>query len=182
MFMFLAPMLYFFHALLTGAAMAVCYSFGILHGFGFSAGLIDYLLNWKLATNPVMIIPVGLVFAGIYYSVFSWAIKKYDILTPGRYDESEEAVLQNAELGTLPAALLAKLGGSANVESLDSCITRLRMTVKNADIIQESELKALGISGMIRKGNNLQVIVGTKAELIADEIKKLLAANKNINM
>ncbi|SMC50892.1 N-acetylglucosamine-specific PTS transporter subunit IIBC [Sporomusa malonica] len=182
MFMFLAPMLYFFHAILTGVAMAVCYSFGILHGFGFSAGLIDYLLNWKLATSPGMIIPVGLVFAGVYYGVFSWAIQKYDIMTPGRYDESEEAVLQNADLGTFPAVLLAKLGGSANVESLDSCITRLRLTVKNADIIQETELKALGVSGMIRKGNSLQVIVGTKAEIIADEIKKLLASNKNINM
>lgn len=101
-------------------------------------------------------------------------------MPPGRYDESEEAVLRDADLGTLPAALLATLGGSANVESLDSCITRLRMTVKNADIIEESELKALGVNGMIRKGNNLQVVVGTKAEIIADEIKKLLAPSRNI--
>ncbi len=92
MFMFLAPMLYLFHAVMTGIAMAVAYYFGILHGFGFSAGLIDYLLNWGLATNPVLLIPIGLIFAVIYYIVFVWAIKTFDIPTPGRYDEKNEQV------------------------------------------------------------------------------------------
>lgn len=181
MFMFLAPVLYVFHAILTGVALAVTYVMGIKHGFGFSAGLIDYLLNWKLATNAIMIIPVGLVFGALYYGVFSWAIKAFNLPTPGRYDEEEGAAIESVNAGEFPARLLEKLGGSANVESLDACITRLRMTVKDADIIHEQELKALGASGMIRRGNNLQVIVGTKAELIADEIKKLIQqGNKNI--
>jgi len=180
MFMFLAPFLYVLHSVLTGLALAVTYKLGVLHGFGFSAGLIDYVLNWKLATNPMLIIPAGLAFGALYYVVFSWAIKAFDLPTPGRYDEEEATVGGEVDENSFPALLLEKLGGKGNVQSLDACITRLRMTVKDADIIQEQELKALGVSGLIRRGNNLQVIVGTKAELIADEIKKLLQSNKNI--
>lgn len=173
MFMFLAPVLYVLHAVLTGLALAVSYTFGILHGFGFSAGFIDYVLNWGLATNPVFIIPIGLVFGLVYYIIFVWVIQKLDIPTPGRVDEEmDESALANLNVSEFSAKLVERLGGKANIDTLDACITRLRMTVKNPDAIDEAALKSMGIKGLLKKANNIQVIVGTRAELIADEMKK----------
>lgn len=173
MFMFLAPVLYVLHAILTGLALAVSYSLGILHGFGFSAGLIDYLLNWGLATNAVMIIPVGLIFGVIYYFVFVWVIKALDIPTPGRLDEEmDESVTVDLNISDFSAKLVERLGGKSNIDTLDACITRLRMTVKDANAIDESALKSMGVKGILKKANSIQVVVGTRAELIADEMKK----------
>lgn len=175
MFMFLAPALYAFHAIMTGLALAVSYSFGALHGFGFSAGFIDYALNWGLATKPGMLIVIGLAFAVIYYLVFVWAIKKYDIPTPGRYeDETENTQIDTADISALSIRILEKLGGPENIEVIGSCITRLRLTVKDPDSVKEGELKAIGIRGVMKNKKNVQVVVGTKAESIADEIKKLM--------
>ncbi|CUH95590.1 PTS system N-acetylglucosamine-specific EIICB component [Propionispora sp. 2/2-37] len=175
MFMFLAPGLYLFHAILTGLAMAVSYSFGILHGFGFSAGLIDYLLNWKLATNPGMLIPLGLAFAAIYYVTFVWAIRHFDIPTPGRYeDEADNVAIAGVNISNFSVQMLEILGGKENVAALDSCITRLRLDMKNASIIDEKRLKELGVRGIVKRGDSVQVVVGTQAELIAEEMKKLL--------
>ena len=173
MFMFLAPVLYALHAVLTGLALAVSYTFGILHGFGFSAGFIDYALNWGLATNPVMIIPIGLVFGLVYYIIFVWVIQKLDIPTPGRVDEEmDESAMGSLNVSEFSAKLVERLGGKANIDALDACITRLRMTVKDPDAIDEAALKSMGIKGLLKKANNIQVIVGTRAELIADEMKK----------
>ncbi len=173
MFMFLAPVLYVLHAVLTGLALAVSYTFGILHGFGFSAGFIDYALNWGLATNPVMIIPIGLVFGLVYYIIFVWVIQKLDIPTPGRVDEEmDESAMGSLNVSEFSAKLVERLGGKANIDALDACITRLRMTVKDPDAIDEAALKSMGIKGLLKKANNIQVIVGTRAELIADEMKK----------
>ena len=173
MFMFLAPVLYALHAVLTGLALAVSYTFGILHGFGFSAGFIDYALNWGLATNPVMIIPIGLVFGFVYYIIFVWVIQKLDIPTPGRVDEEmDESAMGSLNISEFSAKLVERLGGKANIDALDACITRLRMTVKDPDAIDEAALKSMGIKGLLKKANNIQVIVGTRAELIADEMKK----------
>ncbi len=175
MFMFLAPVLYVLHAILTGLALAVSYTFGILHGFTFSAGAIDYLLNWGLATNPVMIIPAGLAFGAIYYFVFVWAIKALDIPTPGRMDEElDESATADLNISDFSAKLVERLGGKSNIDTLDACITRLRMTVKDAGAIDESALKSMGIKGIMKKSNNVQVVVGTRAELIADEMKKAI--------
>ena len=173
MFMFLAPVLYVLHAVLTGLALAVSYTFGILHGFGFSAGFIDYALNWGLATKPVMIIPIGLVFGLVYYIIFVWVIQKLDIPTPGRVDEEmDESAMGSLNVSEFSAKLVERLGGKANIDELDACITRLRMTVKDPDAIDEAALKSMGIKGLLKKANNIQVIVGTRAELIADEMKK----------
>ncbi|WP_196604040.1 PTS transporter subunit EIIC [Pectinatus haikarae] len=172
MFMFLAPGLYVVHAILTGLALAAAYSAGILHGFSFSAGFIDYILNWGIATNPVLIIPIGLIFGVVYYIIFSWAIRYFDIHTVGRY--SEEAV-ENAETGVLYVPeLITKLGGADNLEEVRACITRLRINVRNAALVDEKSLKALGVKGVVRKGQNIQVIVGTRAESIAKEINTIL--------
>jgi PTS system N-acetylglucosamine-specific IIC component len=180
MFMFLAPVLYVLHAVMTGIAMALVGSLGILHGFGFSAGLIDYLLNWGLATKPAMLIPLGLGFFVLYYVVFVWAIKQFNIPTPGRFDdEADNAKLDTADVSVFSLKLLEKLGGAQNIEAVDSCITRLRMTIKNTALINDDEVKALGAAGIIKSGNSVQVIVGTKAEVIADEMKKLLTQQKS---
>ncbi|MFZ5968254.1 MAG: N-acetylglucosamine-specific PTS transporter subunit IIBC [Bacillota bacterium] len=178
MFMFLAPVLYVIHALLTGVAMAVTYAMGIKHGFGFSAGAIDYFLNMKLATNGWLLIPIGLVFMAIYGFVFYVVIKKLDLPTPGRLDEeggnAEELIADKGIYG-LAREYVEKLGGPQNIEDVDSCITRLRLTLKDASIVKEDELKALGASGVLRPNNkNIQVIVGTKAELIAEEMKAVM--------
>ena len=173
MFMFLAPALYAVHAVLTGLALSVSYAFGVLHGFGFSAGFIDYILSWGLATKPILIIPLGLVFGVVYYVIFSWAIRHYDIPTIGRYDE-ETAEAGSMDLSTQTLQLAEKLGGAANLETVSSCITRLRLTVKDPERIDEAGLKALGAKGVIRKGQNVQVIVGTQAEFIANEMNDLV--------
>lgn len=169
MFMFLAPGLYAVHAVLTGIALSVSYSLGILHGFGFSAGFIDYVLNWGLATKPMMIIPVGLVFAVIYYVIFSWAIRHFDIPTIGRYDE-EATIDEDADMNEYTQQMLEKLGGLDNLAEVGSCITRLRLKVVDAEKIDEAALKAMGAKGIIKKGTAVQVVIGTRAELIANEI------------
>ncbi|MBP8598493.1 MAG: PTS transporter subunit EIIC [Selenomonas sp.] len=169
MFMFLAPGLYAVHAVLTGIALSVSYSLGILHGFGFSAGFIDYVLNWGLATKPMLIIPVGLVFAVIYYIIFSWAIRHFDIPTIGRYDE-EATIDENADMNEYTQQMIEKLGGLDNLAEVGSCITRLRLKVVDAEKIDEAALKSMGAKGIIKKGTAVQVVIGTRAELIANEI------------
>ncbi len=173
MFMFLAPGLYAVHAVLTGLALSVTYSLGVLHGFGFSAGFIDYVLNWGLATKPALIIPIGLVFFFIYYVIFSWAIRHFDIPTIGRGDdetaEDEDGV--SVEESGYIHALVENLGGAENLLEISSCITRLRLKVRDSSVIDEAELKKLGAKGVIAKGQAVQVIIGTEAEHVADEMK-----------
>ncbi|MGI6084118.1 MAG: N-acetylglucosamine-specific PTS transporter subunit IIBC [Acetivibrionales bacterium] len=179
MFMFLAPVLYFGHAILTGAALAVTYILGIRHGFGFSGGAIDYFLNMNLATKGWLIIPIGIVFAIIYYFMFVIIIEKMNLPTPGRMDDesgSSDSIIAEKGIVGLAQEYIYKLGGKDNILELDSCITRLRLTVDDSSIISDDELKALGASGIIRPNKkNMQVVVGTKAELIADEMKRLLS-------
>lgn len=178
MFMFLAPSLYIIHALLTGLALAVSYMLNIKHGFSFSAGAIDYFLYMKLATNGWLLIPVGIVFGLIYYFVFVFAIKKLDLPTPGRVDEEGEGLDELiAERGMSGVALayINALGGVDNLVEVDSCITRLRLSVNDSSVIDEEELKQLGASGLLRPSDkNVQVIIGTRAESVADEIKRAL--------
>lgn len=178
MFMFIAPVLYFAHAILTGISLGVCYLLGIKHGFGFSAGAIDYFLNMNLATNGWLIIPVGIVFGIIYYFLFVLIIEKMDLPTPGRLDEEAgraEEIIADKGLSGLAKEYIEKLGGKDNILELDACITRLRLTVADSSNISDEELKSLGATGVIRPNKkNLQVVVGTKAELIVDEMKKYL--------
>lgn len=177
LFVFAAPALYFVHALLSGAALAITQLLGILHGFAFSAGIIDYLMNIHLATNGLLLIPVGLAFGVVYYFVFRFMIVRFDIPTPGRMDElSEESDSQIEEKGVSAVAkeYFDLLGGKANIVDIDSCITRLRVTLKDNTEITEKSLRKLGAVGVIKPNKkNIQIVVGTQAELIADEIKKL---------
>ena len=179
MFMFLAPVLYGIHAVLTGISMAVVNLLGIRSGFSFSAGAIDLAINWGISEKPFMLILIGLIFAVIYFFIFVFAIKKFNIPTPGRENDAETDemahLVEDKGLSELAAMYIEKLGGKNNIQEVDSCITRLRLTLKDSKIVEEKDMKALGAAGIMRPNSkNLQVIVGTKAELIAEEMKKLL--------
>ncbi|WP_430882621.1 N-acetylglucosamine-specific PTS transporter subunit IIBC [Fusibacter sp. JL216-2] len=178
LFVYIAPGLYLVHAIMSGAALAITQLLGILHGFGFSAGLIDYVLNMHLATNGLLLIPLGLVFSVIYYIVFKFMIEKFNIETPGRMEEiSDDVDNAIADKGVASVAIeyFNLLGGHDNIVEVDSCITRLRLTLKDNSHIEDGPLKKLGAAGVIKPNSkNMQVVVGTHAELIAEEMKKML--------
>jgi len=176
-FMFLAPVLYGLHALLTGAAMTLMHLLGVKLGFGFSAGLFDYLLNFSLSTRPWMLLPVGIVYFGLYYGLFRWAIVRFDLKTPGREPE-ESATVSNAAADTSPAhAWVRALGGAGNLVAVDACTTRLRLNVANQQAIDEAQLRKLGARGVVRPGaDTLQVVVGPIADQLAGDIRKAMAS------
>ena len=171
-FMFIAPGLYFAHAVLTGLFSAITYSAGVLIGCGFSTGLIDYVLSFGIATHPERIFLIGAVCAVTYYFVFYFAILKFDLPTPGRVDEEEEISEKNSEPGDAEfVERLAKaLGGAENLEEISNCVTRLRLKILSPEKIDESELKKLGAKGIIIKGSAAQIIFGLKSEQIANEL------------
>ncbi|RUT29840.1 PTS sugar transporter [Paenibacillus zeisoli] len=181
-FMFVAPVLYGIHAILSGVAGYVMYALGIKLGFGFSAGFIDYAINYQLATKPLLLIPVGLVFALVYYFLFRVLIVKMNLKTPGREDEvlsDDQGVVGSSSsvaAGDSKAAkILANIGGSDNIQSIDACITRLRLVVKDDKAVNDPALKNLGASGVMRLGKGVvQVVFGPQSESIKDDIKKLM--------
>lgn len=170
MFMFVAPALYAIHAVLTGISMAICSVFDIKLGFGFSAGAIDYVLNYGLATRPLYGLALGGVFFFVYYFLFLFAIRVFDLQTPGR-DEAASTVPDvrtDDDLAGLATACMKDLGGSGNLTTIDSCITRLRLEVKDPSLVNEEGLKQHGAKGVVRVGETgVQVILGTQAELVA---------------
>ena len=170
-FIFLAPLLFLIHALLTGASMAVTHMMGVLLGFGFSAGFFDYALNFSRATRPLWILPIGAVYAGLYYGVFRFAIVRFDLKTPGREEQpvGEEVADKATDRG---AAFVAALGGAANLTSIDACTTRLRLVVADQDKVDEARLRALGAVGFVRpSAEGLQVVVGPIADAVAMEMR-----------
>lgn len=180
MFMFLAPVLYGIHAVLTGLAMALMHVLGVKLGFGFSAGLFDYVLNFGIATKPLLMLPVGVAYFAVYYLVFVFFIKKFDLKTPGR----EDAAVAPAAASVAPAAggrargFIDALGGAANLKSVDACTTRLRLQVADNARVDEVALKALGSRGLIKPAaGSVQVVLGPEAEIVADEIRAALDAS-----
>ncbi|WP_105617619.1 N-acetylglucosamine-specific PTS transporter subunit IIBC [Vallitalea okinawensis] len=178
MFMFLAPVLYVIHAVFTGLAMAVAYVLNVLCGFTFSAGAIDYLLNFNISTNAWLVIPLGLVFGVLYYVTFVVVIKKFNLPTPGREDDEAgnlNEILKMKSLADVAKDFYQALGGSENIQDVDSCITRLRLVIADGSKVSDETLKQLGASGVIRPtSKNMQIVVGTLAEQLADEMKALL--------
>jgi len=178
-FMFLAPALYVVHAALAGLSVYIAASMQWIAGFGFSAGLVDMVLSTRnpLAVNWYMLIVQGLVFFGLYYAIFRTVIIKFNLKTPGREDDDEEegsVAVGSAETGELAKQYLKALGGHGNLENIDACITRLRLTLKDSSLANEKTLKALGAMGVVKLGsNNLQVILGPLAEIVAGEMKKI---------
>lgn len=180
-FMFLAPALYVVHAALAGLSVYIAASMQWIAGFGFSAGLVDMVLSTRnpLAVNWYMLIVQGLVFFGLYYAIFRTVIVKFNLKTPGREDDDAEegSVAGSEETGELAKQYLKALGGHGNLENIDACITRLRLTLKDSSLADEKTLKALGAMGVVKLGtNNIQVILGPLAEIVAGEMKKIPAS------
>jgi len=170
LFLFVAPLLFVLHAILTGLALASAHFLDIHHGFGFSAGLIDYLINYKFATNPLLLLPLGLLFGVIYFVLSYYTIKifKYNIF--GEQNESE-----TQEGSDEAQAFIEALGGKENIVSTDACITRLRMEVKSSADLDEEAFKKLGAKGVIKPSETtIQVVLGTRAESVAEMIKNSL--------
>lgn len=192
-FMFVAPLLYVLHALLTGISVFLAAQLHWIAGFGFSAGLVDMMLSARnpLAVNWYMLIVQGVVFFALYYFVFSFAIRALNLRTPGREEDENEkgtATSPVQGMGTAPAhasasmgdaeslarAYLAAIGGAANVVDADACITRLRLTLRDVSKVDEMAAKRAGASGVIRLNNqNVQIIVGPQAESIATAMHKV---------
>ena len=179
-FMFLAPAAYLLHAVLTGVSCTIVAALPTRAGFNFSAGLVDYVLSFKAphALNVAMLLVIGVAFAVIYYFAFRFIITKFNLKTPGREDDDIEAekaaVLGNSDYAAVAAVILEGLGGKENVTSIDNCITRLRLEVKDQTKVDEKKLKSAGVAGVMRPGKtSVQVIVGTKVQFVADEFKKL---------
>lgn len=180
-FMFVAPLLYLVHALLTGVSMAVMYVLDVRLGFSFSAGLIDYLTNLKISTNAWILFPVGLAFFLLYYVLFRFVIVKFNLKTPGREDDTDDEMIDlgkgttTASASSRAAKILENIGGPANIRSIDACITRLRLNVNDDKAVKDSALKQLGASGVMRLGQGaVQIVFGPQSEQIKDDIKKLM--------
>ena len=177
-FMFLAPGLYVVHALLTGITVAVVAALPVRAGFNFSAGFVDWFLSFKapMALNPIYLLGIGLIVAVIYYVVFRIVIVKFNLKTPGREDDDDETkvVLANDNFTEVARIVLEGIGGKENVTSIDNCITRLRLEIKDYTKVDEKKIKSAGVAGVIRPGKtSVQVIIGTQVQFVADEFKKL---------
>ena len=180
-FMFLAPGLYLVHAVLTGISAIICALLPFRLGFNFSAGLVDWVLSFKapMAVNPWLLIPVGAVYAVIYYFVFRFVILKFDLKTPGREDDDEEAEskiqLANDDFTSMAKLVLQGLGGKDNIKEIDYCATRVRAEVNDYTQVDEKVIKSAGIAGVVRPSKTtVQVIVGPKVQFVYDEIKKMM--------
>ncbi|ACR30212.1 N-acetylglucosamine-specific PTS transporter subunit IIBC [Burkholderia glumae] len=197
-FMFLAPVLYVIHAVLTGLSLAICQLLGVKLGFTFSAGAIDYVLNYGLSTKGWIAIPLGLAYAVAYYALFRFFIRKFNMATPGR-EPAGDAPLAADSLGgpagaaggfaaaqvagdaAAPRALryIAALGGAANLTTVDACTTRLRLSVVDPEQVSEANLRAIGARGVLKRGgSSVQVIIGPEADLIADEIRSAIGSGE----
>lgn len=181
-FMFVAPLLYLLHAILTGISLGISALFQWTAGFGFSAGLIDLMLSLKmpLANKPYMLILQGLIFAALYYSLFKYFIISFNLMTPGREEIEDDLAMDSAvsnskeKCNQMAVQIYEGLGGDENVISIDNCITRLRVEVKNMEAVNQNKIKEAQIPGVKIIGpNSIQVIIGTQVQFVADEIEKI---------
>ena len=181
-FMFVAPLLYLVHAVLTAVSMFVIYTLGWISGFAFSAGAIDMALasSSPFAVNWYFLPIAGVIYFFLYYFVFTFFIKKFNLKTPGREDDEDLADEMNIEIANNDWTAMAKgfiegLGGIDNIVDVDNCTTRLRIEVKDNVPVKEGKIKATGAAGVIRPGKtSVQIIVGPKVQMVADEMKKML--------
>ncbi|MBT8343999.1 MAG: PTS transporter subunit EIIC, partial [Sulfurovum sp.] len=170
LFLFVAPLLFLLHALLTGLALAIAQMLDIHAGFGFSAGFIDYVINYKLATNPLLILPLGAIFALVYFIASYYTIKLFKLKI---FDSSNEDKTTNISDEAL--AFIEALGGIENIIHTDACITRLRMSVNDSNKLLDETFITLGAKGVIRPDNkSIQIVLGTRAESVAEAIKEAL--------
>ena len=162
-FLFVAPVLYAIHALLAGSAFVLTNSLGMIHGTSFSHGLIDFIVLSGHSQKMIMFVVCGLVYAAIYYAVFRAVIKALDLKTPGREDDDADELAM--ESGSEKAAhLVAAFGGKENITNLDACITRLRVSVADTELVDQEQLKRLGAAGVVVVAGGVQAIFGTKSD------------------
>jgi len=172
LFLFVAPLLFVLHALLTGLALAFAQMLDIHAGFGFSAGFIDYVINYKLATNPLLILPLGAFFSVIYFVSSYYTIKLFK-LKIFEDDNSDNTLTSHSN--DEAQAFIDALGGKENIVDTDACITRLRMAVKDSSYLDDAIFTSLGAKGVIRPNKtSIQIVLGTKAENVAEKIKEHL--------
>ena len=168
-FMFLAPVLYALHAVLTGISMMLMPALGVHLGFSFSAGLFDYLLSFPRATRPLLLIPVGAVYFALYYAVFYYGIVRFNLATPGREADDPSEPIPASKRG---GAFISALGGAPNVRSVDACTTRLRLVVADSSRVDVAALARLGSRGVVKPAPTVvQVVLGPIADQVADEIR-----------
>jgi PTS system N-acetylglucosamine-specific IIC component len=176
-FMFLAPVLYAVHAVLTGLAMVIMHALGVHLGFSFSAGLFDYLLNFSLATRPLWLLPIGAVYFALYYTLFRYGIVRFNLATPGRGGSEESDAAGSVTSADVPraVAMIQALGGASNLTSVDACTTRLRLTVVDGKRVNAAALAKLGAMGVVRPAPTaVQVVLGPIADQVAGEIRTQL--------
>lgn len=174
-FLFVAPVLYAIHALLSGLAFVTCIVLGIKHGMTFSHGLIDFIILFPKSHNAGWLWVLGPAWALMYYSIFRFAISKFNLKTPGREDDAATKLGgEDENQESLPAQVVAALGGAANIKTLDACITRLRVNLFNVGAANQAKLKELGASGVMQVGDGLQAIFGTKSENLKSSIEEYL--------
>jgi PTS system N-acetylglucosamine-specific IIC component len=171
-FMFLAPALYAIHAVLTGVAMAMMDLLNVRLGFGFSAGLFDYVLNFSQATQPLWLVPIGLAYFGLYYGLFRYVIVRFNLATPGRELEDNNHGGEATTQGDAVQGWIRALGGAKNLVAVDACTTRLRLAIADQKVVNEAALKSLGARGFVRPSpETLQVVVGPIADQLASSIR-----------
>ena len=180
-FMFLAPGLYVIYALLYGIFTIITVALGFRAGFSFSAGATDLLFSSTLpaAQKTLLIIPLGIAAFVVFYFVFLFAIKKFDLKTPGREDDDDLEAEKKVQLASdnyteIAKKILAGCGGKGNIVSIDNCVTRLRLEVRDMTAVNDKAIKAAGVAGVIKPGKtSVQIIVGTKVQFVADAFSKL---------
>jgi PTS system glucose-specific IIC component len=174
-FLFVAPVLYVVHALMAGMAYFTCVTLGIKHGFTFSHGLIDYIVLFPKSHNALWLLVIGPIWAALYYGIFTFAIRRFNLLTPGREVEDEGAKAARAVSGDQFALQLVRaFGGRSNIVSLDACITRLRVQLADVTKASTDKLKALGAAGVVVVGDGMQAIFGTRSEGLKTDMQDYL--------
>ena len=176
-FLFVAPLLFFIHAVLDGFGFLIMYLLNVYLGYTFSGGFIDFLLLNILPNKTAwwLVIPVGIVYAILYYFIFRFIIKKLNYKTPGR--EDKEMQNNSVSVSELPFKVLDAMGGKENIKHLDACITRLRVEVNEKSQVDVESLKQLGASGVLEVGNNMQAIFGPKSDQIKHDMAQIIAGN-----
>lgn len=174
-FMFISPVLFLTHALFTGLSNVICNILGIkIVGVG-GSGLIDYVLQFNKATKPILMLAVGIGMMALYYFVFTFLIKKLDLKTPGREDTTVINKNEDVNISDKSKLILEYIGGKENINTLENCITRLRLNLKDPSLVDDDKLKELGvIEVMHMSNNNVHVVIGLEVEKVANEILELM--------
>jgi PTS system glucose-specific IIC component len=173
-FLFVAPVLYGIHAVLAGLAYFICIALGIKHGFTFSHGFIDYVVLFPKSHHALWLFVLGPIWAALYYTVFTVAIRKFNLATPGREIEDEAAKTAHSTGGSFALQLVRAFGGRSNIANLDACITRLRVKLHDVTKVNVEKLKALGAAGVVMVGDGVQAIFGTQSENLKTDMQEYL--------